>query len=137
MTDSDDEPRRDDERHREQGRDSDSRREEGRDADSRRDGGNRRHTRHGNGEHRPRPSAGALARRAVSELADLIGKEPEGVISLEAGDDGWQVGVEVLETRRIPDTADILAEYEVQLDRHGRLTGYRRVRRYARGQLED
>jgi hypothetical protein len=47
------------------------------------------------------------------------------------------VGVEVLETRRIPDTADVLAEYEIDADEHGRLLGYRRTRRYARGRVQD
>jgi hypothetical protein len=59
------------------------------------------------------------------------------VVSLERTDDGWRIGVEVLETRRIPDTADVLAEYEVDADERGRLVGYRRTRRYARGQLDD
>jgi Gas vesicle synthesis protein GvpO len=83
------------------------------------------------------PSPGALARRACGELAELIGRQPEGIVSLERTDDGWRVGVEVLETRRIPDTADVLAEYEVETDDRGGLVGYRRTRRYTRGQLQD
>ncbi|MDT4923920.1 MAG: hypothetical protein QOG01_1633 [Pseudonocardiales bacterium] len=84
-----------------------------------------------------KPSPAALARRASAELAELLGREPEGVISLERTEDGWRIGVEVVETRRIPDTADILAEYEVDADERGRLVGYRRARRYARGATKD
>lgn len=82
-------------------------------------------------------SPAALARRASAELAELIGRNPEGVVSMQKTDDGWRIGVEVVETRRIPDTADILAEYEVSADARGHLTGYRRARRYTRGQVGD
>lgn len=84
-----------------------------------------------------RPSPAALARRACAELAELLGREPEGVISLEPDDAGWRVGIEVVETRRIPDTADVIAEYEVMVDGRGRLTSYRRVRRYTRGSVQE
>lgn len=57
-------------------------------------------------------------------------------MSLEHDGDGWNVGVEIVETRRIPDTADIIAVYEVRLDESGELRSYRRVRRYARGQID-
>jgi hypothetical protein len=46
----------------------------------------------------------------------LTGHEVETVISIEPRDDHWKISVEVVETRRIPDSADILASYEVQLD---------------------
>jgi hypothetical protein len=83
------------------------------------------------------PSAAQLSRRACAELAELLGRDPEGVVSLERTEDGWRLGVEVVETRRIPDTADVLAEYEVEVDKRGRVMGYRRARRYARGQVRD
>lgn len=84
-----------------------------------------------------RPSPAQLARRASAELAELLGREPESIVSLERTEDGWCVGVEVLETRRIPDTADVLAEYEIDADEQGALLAYRRTRRYARGRVQD
>jgi Gas vesicle synthesis protein GvpO len=85
--------------------------------------------------HRPaRGSAGSAARRALQELADLTGHDIEGVVSVEPTDNGWKIGIEVVEARRIPDSADILAVYEVRLDADGELAGYRRQERYARGQ---
>jgi hypothetical protein len=80
-------------------------------------------------------SAGWAARRAASEVADLTGQQPETVIFVERLDDGWQVGVEVVETHRIPDSADILAAYEVRLESDGELVSYRRIQRYSRGQM--
>ena len=38
---------------------------------------------------------------------------------LQKTDDGWTVQVEVVEVRRIPDTTDVLALYEVETDSHG------------------
>lgn len=74
-----------------------------------------------------------IAASAASELLELTGKEAEGITGLERTDDGWVVQVEVVEVRRIPDTTDVLATYEVSVDERGALQGYRRVRRYARG----
>jgi hypothetical protein len=67
-------------------------------------------------------------------MADLTGHDVEGVISVERTDSGWKVGVEVVESHRIPDSADILASYEVHLDEDGELVSYRRTERYLRGQ---
>jgi hypothetical protein len=68
----------------------------------------------------------------------MTGKEPEGITSLERTDDGrWVVGVEVVETRRIPDSTDILAVYEAELDPEGELLAYRRVKRYSRCQVGE
>jgi hypothetical protein len=78
-----------------------------------------------------------MARRAVEQVTELLGRDVEGVVSLERSDDGWRVGVEVVELRRVPSTADLLAEYDVELDSRGQLVGYRRVRRYPRGKAQD
>jgi hypothetical protein len=83
----------------------------------------------------PRPAARAsrVAALAAEELGELTGKGIEGVTGLERTDEGWTVQVEITELRRIPDTTDVLALYEVSTDRQGNLLGYRRLRRYARG----
>src|SRR6185369_7967712 len=80
-----------------------------------------------------RATASQVAARAAQELLDLTGKGAEGVTGLERTEDGWNVQVEVVEVRRIPDTTDVLALYEVEVDTDGHLQGYRRVRRYVRG----
>jgi gas vesicle protein GvpO len=81
-------------------------------------------------------SAAVAARRAAQHVADLTGRSPECVISIDGTDDGWKVGVEIVEIRRIPETQDVLAIYEVQVGGNGDLRSYRRIRRYARGQLD-
>jgi hypothetical protein len=64
------------------------------------------------------------------------GRGGENVVAIDRRDGDWYVDVEVVESHRIPDTTDVLAIYEVRLDRGGRLLSYRRTRRYARGQLD-
>ncbi len=78
-------------------------------------------------------SASEVAHQAAAQLADLTGKEVEGVTSLERTDDGWTVELDVVELRRIPSTTDVLATYEVDVDGNGELQGYRRAQRYVRG----
>ena len=78
-----------------------------------------------------------MGREAVSQLAELTGRRVEGLSGVHRDDDGWVVNAEVLELRRIPETNDVLATYEVTLDDAGALTGYRRVRRYTRAQTEE
>jgi Gas vesicle synthesis protein GvpO len=77
------------------------------------------------------------ARAGLVQVADLTGREPQGVVSLEpAGDDGWLVGVEVVEDRRIPSSTDVLALYEAQIDVEGNLLAINRKRRYPRGKSD-
>jgi hypothetical protein len=83
---------------------------------------------------RPRRATGTqVAAEAARQLLELTGRAAEGVTGLERTDDGWTVQVEVVEVRRIPDTTDVLALYEVEVDSDGALQGYRRLRRYGRG----
>lgn len=78
-----------------------------------------------------------VARMAAQQLAELTGRSPESVIGISRTDDGFTVELEVVESRRIPDSADILATYEVQTDEDGDLVGYHRARRYLRGKGSD
>jgi hypothetical protein len=73
------------------------------------------------------------ANAALEQIAELTGRQPQGIVSLEPADGGWIVGVEVVEDRRIPSSTDVLALYEIELDRRGDLRSYSRKRRYARG----
>jgi hypothetical protein len=86
---------------------------------------------------RPRPELTGvqLVAEARRQLTEITGMEAGAVTALErSGDDGWKLTVELLELSRIPRAADVLGVYDVTLDGRGRLLGYRRVRRYARGE---
>ena len=77
------------------------------------------------------------ARRAADDVLELTGRQPGHVVSVAKQDDSWHIGLEVVELHRIPDSADVLALYEVTLDAHGELVTCRRGRRYLRGSTEE
>ena len=78
-------------------------------------------------------SAAEAAAAASRHVADLTGKPTQGVTALKPSEDGWTVGVEVLEDSRIPSSADILAMYEADVDMDGTLLSYHRLDTYPRG----
>ncbi|GAA1175661.1 gas vesicle protein GvpO [Pseudonocardia alaniniphila] len=80
--------------------------------------------------------ASVAARLATKNVVEFTGRELENVVAIECRDGDWYVDVEVVESHRIPDTTDILAIYQVRLDRSGDLLSYNRTRRYSRGQLD-
>ncbi|MFH9003119.1 gas vesicle protein [Streptomyces afghaniensis] len=83
-----------------------------------------------------RTTAVQAMRGAAAQLAELLGTAPDSVTAVRPTPDGWTADVEVVELERVPDTMTIMATYRVTLDPGGRLLGYERVRRYARGQLD-
>jgi Gas vesicle synthesis protein GvpO len=93
----------------------------------------------GNGNRRAAQQDGSsltarqAARVALRQVLELTDKQAESIIGVERREDGWTVNIEVVEDRRIPSSADILATYETRLDGDGELMSYRRVKRYSRG----
>ena len=84
---------------------------------------------------RLKPMEAATA--GLGQIAELTGREVQGIVSLEPSEDGWLVGMEVVEDRRIPSSTDVLALYEVEIDNQGELVSYTRRRRYARGKSDS
>jgi Gas vesicle synthesis protein GvpO len=82
-------------------------------------------------------TAAEAAQRGLRQIGELTGKETEGVTGVEPAEDGWIVGVEVVEDRRVPSSADLLATYQTELDIRGEMLSYRRVRRYPRGRGDN
>lgn len=71
---------------------------------------------------------------------DIIGRDLDGVLEVTRRDgedvDGWRVVVEVIERPAIPNTQDILGQYEIDLDDDADVEGYRRIARYRRSDTE-
>jgi hypothetical protein len=78
-----------------------------------------------------------LATRARELLRSVRGVEAESVSGIRRTPHGWKVTLEVVELRRIPESTDVLASYEVELDGEGDFLGFERGRRYSRSQSED
>ncbi len=77
-----------------------------------------------------------MADQARELLRSVRGVEAESVSGLTRTSNGWTVTLEVVELRRIPESTDVLASYEVELDADGKLLGFERGRRYHRSQAE-
>jgi hypothetical protein len=93
-------------------------------------------------DQQPVQGAGAGdARRAIDrareQLEDLLGRPVEKVSSLERTHDGWVLALEVVELQRIPETTDVLATYEMELDGDLNLRRYGQARRYHRGHTDS
>ena len=84
-----------------------------------------------------RLSARELARAALATVEELTGYRSEAVSGLDWDGESWCVTVDVLEMARVPSTTDVLGAYEVRLDDRGTLRGYRRVKRFKRGEPGD
>jgi hypothetical protein len=74
------------------------------------------------------------AGRAKEHLEELLGKPAESVSALERTHDGWVVVLEVVELQRIPESTDVLASYELELDNKLNFRRYQQARRYNRSQ---
>ena len=96
-------------------------------------------------EDRPRAKREALKGAKGDELADLAsqardllrslrGVEAESVSGIVRTENGWTVTLEVVELRRIPESTDVLASYEVELDDDGKFLSFERGGRYSRSQ---
>jgi hypothetical protein len=91
----------------------------------------------------PEPVDGAAPRaartvidRGREQLEDLLGRPVESVSSLERTHDGWVLALEVVELSRIPESTDVLASYEMELDDDLNLRRYQQARRYHRGRAD-
>jgi hypothetical protein len=81
---------------------------------------------------------GEIAAEARELLRSVRGVDAESVSGIgRTSSNGWKVTLEVVELRRIPESTDVLATYEVELDGDGRFLGFSRGRRYSRSQAED
>ena len=79
----------------------------------------------------------AIAQHGKEQLAELTGLQPDTVSSLAQDEKGWRVSVEMIEMKRIPDSADVLASYQICLDGAGQLISYERGRRYTLSQVTE
>ena len=71
--------------------------------------------------------------RAKKELSSLTGLKPLTVLSTFKDDQGWHVGVEMLEMSRIPTATDMLGDYEALFAEDGTLLKFERRRTRVRG----
>ncbi|MGY1831632.1 gas vesicle protein [Geodermatophilus sp. SYSU D01180] len=76
-------------------------------------------------------------RGALEQFMALTGLEPVATTGVRRDGDGWSVLVDVVELERIPSTTSVMATYRVDMDGSGALTGFERLRRFSRGQVDQ
>ncbi len=74
-----------------------------------------------------------LAERAKSQMAGLTGLKPIAVTGAFRDEQGWHIGLDMLEMSRIPSATDVLGDYEVLMDENGNITRFERKRTRLRG----
>ncbi len=75
-----------------------------------------------------------LLEGAKVQLSGLTGLKPAGITRAFKDDQGWHVGVEMLEMSRIPTATDVLGDYEVLLAEDGSMLRFERKRTRLRGE---
>ena len=84
-----------------------------------------------------RLSTQELAKAALNTVEELTGYHAEAVTGLEWDGEFWTITVDALELSRIPNTTDVIGSYLVRLDETGVLHGYKRTRRFQRGEARE
>lgn len=84
----------------------------------------------------PPGRARAMIDRAKDHLRDLRDAEAEAVSSIHRTRDGWRVALDVVEVHRIPESTDVLATYELDLDDDGELVTLERTARFYRSEAD-
>lgn len=69
---------------------------------------------------------GALVEQAREKLSKLTGLKSSSTIRAAEDEKGWRISIEMVEKESIPDQMDILALYEVLLDKDGNLLSFER-----------
>lgn len=80
---------------------------------------------------------GRIVAQAKQQLEEMLGAPVERVTGLDRVDGGWAVKLEVVEVARVPESTDVLAEYEVTVDEDQNLVSVNRNRRYRRTQIDE
>lgn len=68
-----------------------------------------------------------VIRGTIEQLQSLLGLEVSSVIAASETEEGWQLTIELIERKAVPDTQDLLGTYVVTLDHNGEMTAYERT----------
>ena len=75
-----------------------------------------------------------LAERAKTQLAEITGLKPITVTGASRDEQGWHIALDMLEMSRIPNSTDVLGDYEVLLDDNGNMLKFERKQTRLRGE---
>lgn len=69
---------------------------------------------------------GTLIEKSRKELSKLTGLTASSTVGVTKDERVWNISIEMVEKRSIPDQMDVLALYEVLLDEDGNLLSFER-----------
>ncbi|MBE0478218.1 gas vesicle protein [Candidatus Aerophobetes bacterium] len=78
-----------------------------------------------------------IIERAKRELQNAMNLEVSTISGASKVEDGWQVTLELIERKAIPDTQDLLGSYEVHLDDAGDMMSFERKKVRRRMDTEE
>ncbi len=78
---------------------------------------------------------GIIIEKARKELSKLTGLTASSTVGVSKDEKEWNISIEMVEKRSIPDQMDILALYEVLLDEEGNLLNF--VRKSMRRRMDS
>lgn len=68
-----------------------------------------------------------IAKSVLSATSSMLNKKAEAVVSITPDKEGWNVIVEVLERKAIPDSMDLLGRYGVKTNQNGEIQSCNQV----------
>jgi len=72
--------------------------------------------------------------QAEKEFSELIGNKVIGTVSAQKEEDGYRLKIEVLERKAVPDSQNLIGEYDIVVDGEGEIESYERVELRRKGQ---
>lgn len=77
-----------------------------------------------------------LQKMAFPSIAELLGKAPDSVSSIEKNSEGWAVVCNILEKKAVPETFDLLKVFEVILDKEAKIVRFKQLKKIRRGDID-
>lgn len=74
---------------------------------------------------------------AKEQLQSILSLDVANVVAASKTDNGWDVKIDLIERKAVPDTQDILGTYDVILDEEGNIVSYERKKIRHRMDLEE
>ena len=75
-----------------------------------------------------------LAEQVKNQMAEVTGLKPVTVTEIFKDDQGWRISLDMLEMSRIPNSTDLIGEYETVLDEAGNMLKFERKATRLRGE---
>lgn len=78
-----------------------------------------------------------LSKKSIEAVEELVKKEPLSIIGISEVKGNWEVLVDVLERRAVPDTQDIIGKYKLIFGKDKGLISYKRLETRRRGDVGE